>query len=85
MKLTPRHIPALDPGFTPAALWNREFRKLAAADPHPFAICVERNDGTRSACLTELGADDELNLTYAERLLKFLLWQKGGYQIYLGG
>jgi len=85
MKLAPNHIPELDPGFTPAVLWNREFRKLAAADPRPFAICVERGDGTRSTCRTEISSNAELNLTYTERLLKMLLWQKGGFKIHLGG
>jgi predicted NBD/HSP70 family sugar kinase len=88
MKLNPRHIPELDPDFTPAILWNREYRRLASANPIPFAIALERSDGTRSSVRTEViaGADSAaLNFTYTERLLKFLLWQQGGFRIHLGG
>ena len=43
-------IPELDPGFVPAALWNREYRKLAAADPASIdiAITCERSNGAVS-------------------------------------
>ncbi|MFT6620931.1 MAG: putative NBD/HSP70 family sugar kinase [Limisphaerales bacterium] len=88
MNLNPRHVPELDPQFTPAVLWNREYRALAAADPKPFAIALERSDGTRSTFRTQVSAAPEsvaLNFTYAERLLKFLLWQKGGFRVHLGG
>tara|TARA_Y100001934_G_scaffold105781_2_gene130060 strand:- start:230 stop:1609 length:1380 start_codon:yes stop_codon:yes gene_type:complete len=88
MELNPKHIPELDPGFTPAVIWNREFRNLAGQNPSPFAISLERPDGTRSTTRTEICADSdraELNFTYSERLLKFLLWQKGGCRICLGG
>lgn len=88
MKLNPKHIPELDPEFTSAALWNREFRSQAAKDGKPFAISLERPDGSRSTYRTEIGATPEfsdLNVTYAERLLKLLLWQKGGCRIHVGG
>lgn len=88
MKLNPKHIPELDPEFTPAALWNREFRSQAAKDGKPFAISLERPDGSRSTYRTEISATPEfsdLNVTYAERLLKLLLWQKGGHRVHVGG
>lgn len=89
MNLDLKHIPELDPGFTPAALWNRAYRKLVSeGQSHPFAICVERPDGTRStlhASVLDQAEAAEQNLLYAERLLKFLLWQKGGYRIHIGG
>lgn len=88
MKLALRHVPEFDPNFTPAAVWNREFRNLAAKNSTPFAVSLERSDGTRSTFRTTIATHhdaDELNLTYAERLLKFLLWQKGGWRIHLGG
>jgi len=34
-------VPELDPGFVPGALWNREYRELAAKNPsHPVAITL---------------------------------------------
>ena len=33
-------LPELDPQFVPAALWNREYRKLAAADPQAIDVAV---------------------------------------------
>jgi len=89
MKIECRHIPELDPEFTPAAAWNRAFRQATRdAGARPFAICLERPDGTHSAWRTDLidrpdAAD--LNFLHVERLLKFLLWQKGGFRIRVGG
>ncbi len=88
MNLNPKHVPELDPEFTPAALWNREFQKQIAGNAKPFAIALERTDGTTSTYRTQIAATDELaeaNQTFAERLLKFLLWQKGGYRVHVGG
>jgi len=88
LTLQPAHRPVLDPGFVPAALWTRAFGKLAA-DGVPFRICLERSDGTRSTHQTRILPPEhpqaELNFTHVERLLKFLLWQKGGFRIHLGG
>ena len=43
-------VPELDKGFVPAALWNREYRKLAASDPAAIdiAITCERSNGAIS-------------------------------------
>lgn len=77
--------PPLDPGFTPAVLWNREFRK-EASDANPFGIALEQPDGSISVYRTTLRPNDPaLNLRYVERLVKFLLWQRGGNRVYLGG
>lgn len=89
MNIACLHVPELDPDFTPAAAWNRAFRQAAKdAGSRPFAICLERPDGTRSAWRTNLidrPDATELNFLHVERLLKFLLWQKGGHRIHLGG
>jgi len=86
----PRFRPVLDPEFTPAALWNRAFRAaVKETRGSPFAIALERGDGSvsvyRTAILPHQGANVERNCRYAERLLKFLLWQKGGWRIVVGG
>ena len=55
----------------------------------PFALALERGDGSisvyRTATLPHQGANVEWNCRYAERLLKFLLWQKGGYRVMVAG
>ena len=87
----PRIAAPLDNSFCPAALANREFREAVRESGQgiPLAIGLERGDGTTSLYETEVFASDhpmaELNLAYAERLVKFLLWQKGGYKVTIGG
>lgn len=85
-----RHHPSLDSGFVPAALWNREYRALVEDQrSQPVSICLERADSTRSTFHTRILEDNEktaaLNQKYLDRILKTLLWQKGGYRVYLGG
>lgn len=84
--------PPLDPDFIPAILWNGAFsaRVQSSGEAKPFGIALERPDGSISVFQSEILPDsdsqsDELNFRYAERLLKFLLWQRGGFRIYIGG
>jgi predicted NBD/HSP70 family sugar kinase len=83
--------PILDPGFVPAVLWNRAYQQRCAADSgaHPFSIALERTDGTVSRfdtrVLPHLGKNIPLNIKYVERLLKSLLWFRGGNRVILGG
>ena len=91
MNVQPSVIPPLDPGFVPAALWNRAYRARCGADPgaHPIAIALERTDGTVSRfdtlVLPQVGENVTLNRKYVERLVKFLLWARGGYRVIIGG
>ena len=52
-------------------------------------MALERSDGSvsvfRTAILRHEGANIAKNHRYAERLLKFLLWQKGGWRITVAG
>ncbi|HJO93038.1 MAG TPA: hypothetical protein QF753_06540 [Victivallales bacterium] len=80
--------PELDPGFIPAAIWNRNFRELADEKNGPsLLIGVERRDGTFSRYDTIILPHKkeyiDLNIKYVERIVKFLLWQKGGYKVLL--
>jgi predicted NBD/HSP70 family sugar kinase len=83
--------PVLDPGFVPAVLWNREFLKKAKSTgkARQIIISLERNNGTVSTFKSEIFPDEadyrELNLKYVERLVKNLLWTKGGYRISIAG
>jgi predicted NBD/HSP70 family sugar kinase len=90
ISVSPKFRPVLDPGFVPASLWNRGYRAAAAGTGgQPLAIALERGDGSlsvfRSCALPHEGANVALNFRYAERLLKFLLWQKGGCRISIAG
>jgi predicted NBD/HSP70 family sugar kinase len=86
MHIAPKFRPALDPEFVPACLWNRAFREAAASCPRPLALALERSDGSVSVFRTAVfQQDDALNRRYAERLLKFLLWQKGGCRVTVAG
>ena len=90
-KISPKQVPVLDPGFVPASLWNRAYRKSCAqiTSVETVSIALERRDGTvsrfDSLILPHGGEAVSLNLFYIERILKFLLWQKGGYKVYVSG
>ena len=91
MSVSPKLRPVLDPEFLPAALWQRAYRALVAADPgaRPFALVLVRNDGAvfrhESRVLSATHPSAALTLIYAERLLKFLLWMKGGPRVLVAG
>jgi predicted NBD/HSP70 family sugar kinase len=86
MNIAPKHRPVLDPDFVPAALWNRAFHAAVGKNGRPLALALERSDGSVSVFRTSISAGDAaLNQRYAERLLKFLLWQKGGYRVTVAG
>lgn len=91
IKVSPKFVPEIDPAFVPAVLWNREYRKLAekTADAAPLAVGLERPDGTasvfRTVCLPCTPEFAALNKTYVERIVKFMLWARGGTKIYLSG
>lgn len=81
----PKFRPALDPGFVPASLWNRAYR-AAARNGRPLALALERSDGSVSVFHTSILPDTpDVTNRYVERLLKFLLWQKGGYRVTVAG
>jgi predicted NBD/HSP70 family sugar kinase len=90
LSISPKLKPPLDPGFEPAALWNRAYREAAlAAGASPVALALERTDGSASVFRTvsapHEGANITLNQRYFERALKFLLWQKGAYRVTVAG
>ena len=85
----PAILPPLDAAFRPAALSNQSFRSLTTDDSVPFVIGIERKGNELSRYETKVLPDGHplfaQNYAYIERLVKFLLWQRGGYRIYLGG
>ena len=91
LKIAPKHKPVLDPDFVPAILWNRAYQELVAQNPGSLdiAVALVRPDGIcfthQARVLPDEEANDALNLKYLERLIKFLLWQKGGSRVIIGG
>ena len=91
ISISPKFLPALDPGFVPACLWNRAYRAKVeeSGGGSKVAIALERGDGSVSvfgtAVLPHVGANVAVNQRYVERLAKFLLWQKGGFRIAIAG
>jgi predicted NBD/HSP70 family sugar kinase len=90
LSIDPKIRPVLDPGFVPASLWNRAYRERAAGrGGADLTFSLERGEGSVSVFRTRVVADEsanaEINRRYAERLLKFLLWQKGGCRVTIGG
>src|SRR5512143_1943247 len=87
----PRVSPPLHKNFAPAVLANRTFREHARETGRavPLVIGLERCDGStsvyRTECYDERSDHAALNLPYAERLVKFLLWQRGGWRVTVGG
>ena len=87
IQVTPKCKPPLDPEFIPAVLWNRAYRKAATETPDHRAvrIAVSRPDGITWVCDTLLLPDSDGasadTFKYCERLLKFLLWSRGGSEV----
>jgi predicted NBD/HSP70 family sugar kinase len=89
--IPPRIVPPLDPDFRPAILANRAYLDgvWSSRRAVPLVIGVERASGARSRYETLVYAEDhplaDTNLFYAERLVKFLLWARGGWRVSIGG
>ena len=91
LNIKPKIKPTLDPGYVPAILWTRAYKELCNVDAESadISIALSREDGTvfihKTAVLSHVGDNIALNNKYIERLVKFLLWQKGGSKITIGG
>ncbi len=91
MNIQPKFTPELDPGFIAPVLWNKAFEAKVAETPgsHDVDIALTRLDGTcfrwSGRVLPHEGENIELNNKYVERIVKFLLWMKGGCTILVAG
>jgi len=87
----PKFVPPLDPDFRPAVLANHAFRKEVTASGVGVLLVLglERAEGQVSRFETQVFPENHpqtgANLMYVERLVKFLLWQRGGWSVYVGG
>lgn len=90
-KRIPKFIPDLDNGFRPIALENRRFREALALENTSVdvKIAIIRTGGfvstTTVQVFHEKANKNQDNIKYIERLVKSLLWIKGGYKVAFAG
>lgn len=81
----------LDPGFQPMTVVLDEYEKNVKASDKTstLTIAVERNKGFVSTYAYDIYADgtghDEENYGIAERIIKTMLWTRGGWKIIIHG
>ncbi len=83
--VTIKNIPPLDPGFMPL---NRFYENFLKDAKEPFDIALERADGQMANHKTFIHGTEEMfeaDVYYVERLVKSMLWMKGGFRVYLSG
>ena len=75
----------LDSEFIPLLKFNQAFLSTATK---PVSIAVERADGQMATCHTKIHGTPEMadaDHYYINRLVKTILWMKGGFKIYVAG
>jgi len=80
-----KNVPVLDETFIPLAKFNSAFLKTAK---EPISIAIERNNELIAVYDTFIHKTDEMysaDCFYIERLVKLLLWAKGGFKVYICG
>ena len=79
----------LDPQFAPMSIVYRDFLKdTKSAGGKRLVIGIERNNGYISTFETTVypdGVNDEKNIEMIDRIVKSLLWFRGGYKIIIAG
>jgi len=89
--VTPNFIAPLDPEFLPLVLVRREYQKEVEASGSvcDCALVIERHNSLRSRFDFQVLEPDDRNIEktyrYVERMLKFLLWSRGGWKIMFAG
>ena len=83
--------PVLDPEFIPAVSWNKKYQELVFQNKRSqkFIISIENHVGNVCSFETKIlphnSHNKVLNIRYVERIVKFLLWMKGGSRIFMTG
>ncbi len=84
----------LDPGFQPLSVLLREYDRdveeysKGHADWAEFVVAVERNQGYRDFWFTKAfpdGVEQARTVALLERVVKTMLWTRGGYRIEIHG
>jgi len=89
--MKPRFVAPLDPGFSPLVLARRKYQQEveASGSVADCALVIERHVDLRSRFDFQVLEPDNHNIgntyQYVERMLKFLLWSRGGWKVYFAG
>ncbi len=85
----PAVTPPLDPGFRPLYCALREHARAVAHDGVSLTLALARSGGSVSRYTLRVFPDGHAraaeSVWLAERVLKFLLWQRGGYHVFVAG
>jgi predicted NBD/HSP70 family sugar kinase len=85
----PTVAPPLDPGFRPLYLALGQHARAVGQQGVALKLALERNDGSVSRFAMAVFADGHRrspeSQRLAERVLKFLLWQRGGHHVFVAG
>lgn len=87
----PKLLPALDPDFRPASMEYLSFLKAVSEDGggSEVAIALERGNNQVAVFKTRVFKEGseyfDKNYLFIERLVKSLLWIKGGWKVTVGG
>ncbi len=83
------NIPVLDPGFIPFTSYITAYEESTRKNGgRPLAIALERDNGQISVYKTHIHGTPEFENSdrlYIERMVKTMLWMKGGYRIFICG
>ncbi|MBE0659895.1 MAG: ROK family protein [Bryobacteraceae bacterium] len=90
IEINPKFTPTHDPDFAAASLFERAYLELSAKlGSEPLVLSLERTGGSVSRFETVVippaAGYIEATLLRIERIVKFLLWQRGGHTVYCGG
>ena len=80
-----KNLPELDPGFIPLGKFFTAFLRGAS---RPVSLAVERAGGEVAVYNTFIHGTPEMyeaDKYYIDRLVKMLLWMKGGFKVYVSG
>ena len=83
-------LAALEPEFQPLSLVWKEYQKdvKVSDNPRRFVCAIERSNGFSSPWETNIlpfGQDEQRTINLLERIVKSLLWIRGGYLIKISG
>lgn len=86
---TPSISPVYDQEFLPLGLFFQWYKRQAENSQEEMGLALERENGLISTWKTKILPLDEktlpLTISFTDRLVKFLLWQKGAFKIYFYG
>ena len=82
IEIAVKNLPELDKSFLPIGRFNQAFLKSASK---PVSIAVERSCGQIARVDTYIHGTAEMaeaDTYYIDRLVKSILWMKGGFRVY---